>query len=141
MSATTLTPRFGVADDMSRDDDARGFERDETDQFHQVVRHLVVEGDDRARSAGRQARRTLAEMAPGYERQPVLVLTRQLAFRSADDACPLCGYWTCRCGSAAHEPGLLPATQNTLQCDQCGGRFSFFPATGWTCDACKAIGR
>ncbi|WP_327713747.1 WhiB family transcriptional regulator (plasmid) [Streptomyces sp. NBC_00464] len=141
MSATTLIPRAGIADDMSRDDDARGYERDETDQFHQVLWHLVGDGDDRARAAGRQARRTLAEMDPGYERQPVLVLTRPLTFRSAGDACVLCGYWTCRCGTAAHEPGLLPVTQNTLQCDQCGGRFGFAPGIGWTCDACKAIGR
>ncbi|MFJ2094684.1 hypothetical protein ACIOEW_36325 [Streptomyces sp. NPDC087901] len=90
MSDSAVTPRSGIADDMSRDDDARGYERDETDQFHQVVRHLVIDGDDRARAAGRQARRTLADMVPGYARQPVLRLTRQLTFR-ASDQCQPCG--------------------------------------------------
>ncbi|MFD3492302.1 hypothetical protein ACFWWB_17285 [Streptomyces sp. NPDC058690] len=102
---TTLTPRAGTIDDIRREDDCggddgRGNERDETDRFHRVVRQLVVDGDDRARATGRRARRTLAEMAPGYARQPVLQLIRSLNFRAADDACVLCGYWTCRCGSA-----------------------------------------
>ncbi|MFD7757892.1 hypothetical protein [Streptomyces sp. NPDC059757] len=102
---TTFTPRAGTIDDIRREgdgggDDGRGYERDETDRFHRVVRQLVVEADDRARAAGRRARRTLAEMAPGYARQPVLRLVGSLNFRAADDACVLCGYWTCRCGSA-----------------------------------------
>jgi hypothetical protein len=91
MSVTTLTPRAGTVD---------GIRREETDQLHQLVDHLVADGDDRARAAGRRARRTLTEMAPGYTRQPVLLLTRPLQMRAADDACPICGYWTCRCGSA-----------------------------------------
>ncbi|MET8420852.1 hypothetical protein AB0P40_35040 [Streptomyces sp. NPDC079189] len=101
----TLTPRAGTIDDIRREDDCggndgRGYERDETDQFHQVVRQLVANGDDRARAADRRACRTLTEMAPGYTRQPVLLLTRRLPMRAADDACVLCGYWTCRCGSS-----------------------------------------
>lgn len=107
---TTLTlpmaPRAGGIDDIRREDDARDYERDETDQFHQLVENLVADGDTRARAAGRRARRTLTEMAPGYDRQPVLQLTRPLTFRSADDACPLCGYWTCRCGGVAPAPAL-----------------------------------
>ncbi|WP_331755869.1 hypothetical protein [Streptomyces sp. NBC_01643] len=86
MSVTTLTPRVGTID---------GIRREETDQFHQLVDHLVADGDDRARAAGRRARRTLTEMAPGYTRQPVLHLTRPLSFRAADDACVLCGRWNC----------------------------------------------
>ncbi|MET7563734.1 hypothetical protein ABZS95_26570 [Streptomyces sp. NPDC005479] len=100
-----ISPRAGTIDDIRREDDCgrddgRGYERDETDRFHRVVHLLVADGDDRARAAGRRARRTLDEMAPGYTRQPVLHLTRSLNFRAADDACVLCGYWTCRCGSA-----------------------------------------
>ncbi|MFE1519573.1 hypothetical protein ACFW9I_22585 [[Kitasatospora] papulosa] len=133
MSVTTiLPPRAGWLEDQERHDNQRGFERDETDQFHRLVDRLVVDGDARARSAGRQTRRILAEMAPGYDRQPVLLLTRPLNFRSADDACPLCGYWTCRCGGVAP----APECNGTLQCDQCGGRFGY---TGWTCDACKQL--
>ncbi|MEU1126725.1 hypothetical protein ABZ371_24910 [Streptomyces sp. NPDC005899] len=108
-------------------------ERDETDSaFHQLVGRLVTDGDTRAESVGRQARRTLAEMAPGYERQPVLLLTRPLTFRSANDACPLCGYWTCRCGAVA------PAPQSTgqVQCDTCGTWFGY---AGWTCSACQQL--
>ncbi|MFF0051638.1 hypothetical protein [Streptomyces sp. NPDC005498] len=89
--SSILTPCVGTID---------GIRRAETIQFRQLVDHLVADGDDRARAAGRQARRTLAEMVPGYAPQPVLRLTRSLDFRAADDACPICGYWTCRCGSA-----------------------------------------
>lgn len=39
-----------------------------------------------------RARRTLQEMAPGHERQPVLVLHRPVM---ADGPCPLCERWTC----------------------------------------------
>lgn len=76
---------IGVEDDKAGDD-GRGYECDETDQFHQVVRHLVAIGDTRAKAAGRTARRNLADMAPGYTQQPVLRLTRPLAFRPTDTA-------------------------------------------------------
>ncbi|WUT01717.1 hypothetical protein OHA46_33715 (plasmid) [Streptomyces sp. NBC_00708] len=101
-----IPPRAGGIDDIRREDDAKGFERDETDQFHQLVDRLVADGDTRARTAGRRARRTLTEMDPGYERQPVLQLTRPLTFQRADDACALCGYWKCRCGGIAPAPAL-----------------------------------
>ncbi|MFJ8982579.1 hypothetical protein [Streptomyces sp. NPDC102282] len=134
IASTLDAPRAGLAKDMERDDNGRGFERDETDTaFRQLVDHLVVDGDDRARSAGRHARRTLAEMAPGYERQPVLLLTRPLDFRSADDACPSCGYWKCRCGGIAPAPA---ENSGQLQCDRCSGWFGF---TGWTCPACQQL--
>ncbi|MET9097149.1 hypothetical protein ABZX72_34295 [Streptomyces cyaneofuscatus] len=104
--ASTLTaPRAGLADDMTRDDNRRGFERDETDQFHQLVRQLVDDGDDRAASAGRRARRTLQEMAPGYTRQPVLTL---LPPTMADDACGICGRWSC--GGHDCPPGVTALT-------------------------------
>ncbi|MEV7238048.1 hypothetical protein AB0N06_30110 [Streptomyces sp. NPDC051020] len=95
-----LTPSAGTIGDIRREDDCggddgRGYERDEMDQFHRVVRQLVAVGDDRARAAGRRARRTLTEMAPGYARQPVLRLTRPLNFRAAGGACVLCGRWNC----------------------------------------------
>ncbi|MFZ4277890.1 hypothetical protein ACOZFM_34865 [Streptomyces arboris] len=93
MTSIALTldaPRAGLADDMTRDDNRRGFERDETDQFRQLVQQLVDDGDDRAASAGRRARRTLQEMAPGYKRQPVLTLLPQTM-----DQCPLCDRFNC----------------------------------------------
>lgn len=69
----------------------------------------------------RRARRTLQEMAPGYERQPLLTL---------------------------HRPPVLPAspTGNGMQCDICGGVFAAAPArpagpvTAWTCSACQSLG-
>ncbi|MGP3637230.1 hypothetical protein ACTU45_28455 [Streptomyces sp. 24-1644] len=118
-----LAPRAGIAEDMTRDDNGRGFERDETDtSFSQLVDQLVVEGDELAEAAGRRARRKLAEMAPGYERQPVLCLTRGFTFRASTDA-----------------PQTLPAPSGSgqLQCDRCQGWFGF---TGWTCSACQAVG-
>ncbi|MER5988849.1 hypothetical protein [Streptomyces sp. NPDC001787] len=99
------------------DDNQRGPERDETDtDFHQLVHRLVLDGDHRARTAGRHARRTLAEMAPGYERQPILRLTRPLVFRSsdemraADEPCLFCGRWLCP-GCSGTAPA--PATAHT----------------------------
>ncbi|MFJ2644376.1 hypothetical protein [Streptomyces sp. NPDC087511] len=99
MTIMATPPRAGKIDDIRREDDARGFERDETDQYHRLIRQLVADGDHRARAVGRRARRTLADMAPGAELQPILRLTRHLTFRLADDACVLCGYWKCRCGT------------------------------------------
>ncbi|MFF5379457.1 hypothetical protein [[Kitasatospora] papulosa] len=98
MTSTLDAPSAGLIDDMTRDDDARGPERDETDTaFRQLVAHLVA--DDRP-SAG-----TVGVPGAG-------------GFFSPE-----------------------PLTQNTLQCDQCGGRFGFTPGGLWTCGACKAIGR
>ncbi|QGZ53340.1 hypothetical protein GPZ77_34485 (plasmid) [Streptomyces sp. QHH-9511] len=54
-------------------------------------------------SVVRPARRTLAEMAPGYQRQPLL---RLVPLKAADDACAICGSWKCtgNCWSAAPAP-------------------------------------
>ncbi|MFF8960806.1 hypothetical protein [Streptomyces sp. NPDC014894] len=80
MSTMMTCPRAGTIDDVEPDDD-----------FHQLVRHLAAAGDRSAAAGGRRARRTLAEMAPGYERQPVLTLHRpQMA-----DRCPLCDRTPC----------------------------------------------
>ncbi|MFE7347557.1 hypothetical protein [Streptomyces fimicarius] len=91
LTRPATAPRAGTIDDIRREDDGKGFERDETDQYHRLVRHLVNDGDHRARSAGCHARRALAEMAPEYVRQPVLVLHRP----SMNDPCPLCTRWNC----------------------------------------------
>ncbi|MFF8717508.1 hypothetical protein ACF07T_39850 [Streptomyces sp. NPDC015184] len=77
-----LAPRAGRIDEIDREDgssghDGSGYERDETDNFHQLVGRLVDDGDKRALMAGRCARRTYADMVPGpYDRQPVLRMTR-----------------------------------------------------------------
>ncbi|MGW0315425.1 hypothetical protein [Streptomyces flavidovirens] len=65
-------------------------------RLHRLVRHLVADGDRRA--AGHRARRTLGEMAPGYTRPPLLAFAQPL--KAGNDACPLCGYWRCRCGES-----------------------------------------
>ncbi|WP_158690419.1 hypothetical protein [Streptomyces sp. PsTaAH-124] len=41
---------------------ANGQDRERSAALHQLVRHLVADGDVRAAKAGRRARRTLAEM-------------------------------------------------------------------------------
>ncbi|MGZ2360955.1 hypothetical protein LRE75_30475 [Streptomyces sp. 372A] len=107
LAPAIVAPRAGKIEDIGSEDDARGYERDETDQHHQLVDRLVADGDTRARAAGRRARRTLAEMQPGYKRQPVLQLVRSFTFRSADDACGLCNRWDCDPNNCP--PGVAPA--------------------------------
>ncbi|MFC7968102.1 hypothetical protein [Streptomyces cinereoruber] len=48
-------------------------------QLGQLLDRMRVAGDIRAVLHGRRARRTLQEMAPGYERQPILRLAPALA--------------------------------------------------------------
>ncbi|MFE8978584.1 hypothetical protein ACFYM7_34960 [Streptomyces cyaneofuscatus] len=100
---------------MEDDDNRRGPERDETDtSYNQLVGRLVADGDRRAATAGRRARRTFAEMTPAQTRQPVLRMTRELTFvptvstAGADDACVLCGSWLCggNCFAPAPTPSL-----------------------------------
>jgi hypothetical protein len=108
-------------------------------QLGNLLTRIVREADTRI-PAGRRARRTLQEMVPGYERQPVLVLHRP----SMLDWCPLCESYHCdpaNCPPASAGPA--PVTANFgLQCAVCGGRFNALPgpAVGWTCDACKNNG-
>ncbi|MFE3151188.1 MULTISPECIES: hypothetical protein [unclassified Streptomyces] len=97
-TGTALAPRAGAADEVGREigrEDDRsghngsGYERDETDtSFHQLVGCLVVDGDDRARTAGRRAHRTFADMVPGaYDRQPVLrMTTADIVFKASEQA-------------------------------------------------------
>ncbi|MFI1568352.1 hypothetical protein ACH4ZX_35940 [Streptomyces sp. NPDC020490] len=114
-----------------------------------LLARMVRESDARI-PAERRARRTLQEMLPGYDRQPVLVLHRPVM---ADDACPLCGRWNCdpsTCPPASAAPA--PATASTgMQCDVCGGVFGAAPPpagmqtaapapTAWTCSACQNNG-
>ncbi|MFF9490267.1 hypothetical protein [Streptomyces sp. NPDC014676] len=115
-------------------------------QLGDLLERMVREADARIPD-GRRARRTLQEMAPGYTRQPVLTLHRPVM---ADDACPLCGSWSCdpsTCPPASVAPASVPATASgKWQCDTCGGWFGVTgarpaPATAWTCDVCRAIGR
>ncbi|CAL9668798.1 hypothetical protein [Streptomyces sp. enrichment culture] len=107
-----------------------------------LLAQMVRQADARI-PAGRRARRTLQEMMPGYERQPVLTLYRPVM---ADNACPLCGSWSCNpsnCppASAAPTPAALGSSQ---QCANCGGWFGVTAtlptrATAWVCDACSAL--
>ncbi|MEV8311872.1 hypothetical protein AB0P36_32240 [Streptomyces flavidovirens] len=85
MSGVILPPRTAAVG--SNDDGAR---------LHRLVRHLVADGDRRA--AGHRARRTLDEMTPGDTRPPLLTLAQPL--KAGNDACPLCGFWRCRCGGS-----------------------------------------
>ncbi|WP_053563189.1 hypothetical protein [Streptomyces sp. CFMR 7] len=114
-------PSAGLYDDREDADNRKGPERDETDRYHRLVRQLVVDGDRRARRAGRQAPRTLQQMAPGLDRQPVLrMVDRPLSFTptsskagaGADDACVLCGRWLCggNCFAPAPTPSMRAVT-------------------------------
>lgn len=71
---------------------------DRTRELDALLARMVREADDRI-PAERRTRRTLGEMMPGYERQPVLVLHRP----RMNDACAICGVWSCKgnCWQAA----------------------------------------
>jgi hypothetical protein len=73
-----------------------------------LLTRMVRQADDRV-PVERRARRTLAEMMPGFERQPLLVLHRP----QMNDACPLCGVWACR-GNCKLYPGNTPATAGAI---------------------------
>ncbi len=111
-------------------------------QLGDLLARMVREADSRI-PTGRRARRTLQEMLPGYERQPVLTLHRPVM---ADDACPLCGLWNCdptTCPPSSTAPA--PVTSGGgLQCDTCGTWFGVAQGgttvTAWTCAACAAAG-
>lgn len=64
----------------------------------ELIVRMADEADAQIPADRPRARRTLQQMMPGFERQPVLVLHRP---RMADDACVLCGYWTCRCSESS----------------------------------------
>ncbi|WP_228925367.1 hypothetical protein [Streptomyces sp. DH7] len=113
---------------MEDDDNRRGPERDETDTdlFRQLVRQLVDEGDDLAAAAGRQARRTLKEMDPGHNRQPVLhLLPRPLTFTPTAPAGPVAGGQCTSCSGAGGT--VVDTSDGTVtrrtwhSCIPCGG--------------------
>ncbi|MFE6727839.1 hypothetical protein ACFVDN_08110 [Streptomyces californicus] len=123
-------PRAGVADDIRREDDrgghdGRGYERDETDRFHQLARQLTAEGDGLAAAAGRQARRTLAQTDPGTTRQPVLLMTWPLIFTASVPAGPVTGRACGDCGGAGGKSvdtsGDGVSRQHWQTCTSCSG--------------------
>ncbi|MFF8423134.1 hypothetical protein [Streptomyces sp. NPDC015680] len=119
MTTTILTPNAGKIDDIRREDDSRGYERDETDTFHQVVGQLVATGDIRARAAGRRTRRTYAAMVPGtYDRQPVLRMTTADIVFMASRPCQSCGG---QGGQMVDTSGDGVSRQNWQTCQSCGG--------------------
>ncbi|MEV7068541.1 hypothetical protein AB0N97_38045 [Streptomyces collinus] len=79
-------------------------------QLGDLLMRMVREQDVRV-PEGRRVRRTLQEMAPGYERQPVLTLHRPVM---ADDVCPLCGRWSCT--GTDCPPGAAPARASAVCC-------------------------
>ncbi|MCO8303591.1 hypothetical protein [Streptomyces sp. RKCA744] len=107
-------------------------------QLGDLLARMVREADTRIPD-GRRARRTLQEMMPGYERQPVLTLHRPAMADMADDACPLCGRWACTgsdCPPSSTVPTATPATASGGgQCSRCGGWFPDW--NGGVCDACR----
>ncbi|MFD9047816.1 hypothetical protein [Streptomyces zaomyceticus] len=107
-SRTGLSVRAGVVDDIEREDDAKGFEPEA--RLHRLVRHLVADGDRRAGQSGLRARRTLGQMLPGHQRRESLTMTRPV--KAAEEACPICTYWRCRCGDSV-APALADAVAGT----------------------------
>ncbi|MGI5451482.1 hypothetical protein ACQEVM_38120 [Streptomyces sp. CA-243310] len=62
MTRSVPRPNAGIIDDIEDADNKKGYEPEDLTAFHQLVRHLVVDGDRRAADASRKARRTLADM-------------------------------------------------------------------------------
>ncbi|MFE0737449.1 hypothetical protein [Streptomyces sp. NPDC058855] len=62
MTRPVPRPNAGIIDDIEREDNRKGYEPDDLTAFHQLVRHLVIDGDRRAANSSRKARRTLADM-------------------------------------------------------------------------------
>ncbi|WP_199845329.1 hypothetical protein [Streptomyces sp. MMG1522] len=131
-------PRAGVADDIRREDDrgghdGRGYERDESDRFHQLARQLTAEGDGLAAAAGRQA---FAQMAPGTTRQPVLLMTWPLTFTPSPPSPP----------STASVPAGPVAGRACGDCGGAGGKSVDTSGDGvsrqhWqTCTSCSGTG-
>ncbi|MFE7805895.1 hypothetical protein ACFU51_14760 [Streptomyces sp. NPDC057430] len=61
---TLVVPEMGIIDDVERDDEDHGYERDETDNCHRLgalLKRLVAESDARI-PVERRAPRTLADM-------------------------------------------------------------------------------
>ncbi|MEW2313547.1 hypothetical protein AB0918_33760 [Streptomyces sp. NPDC006864] len=117
----TASGGFGGWED---DDNQRGYERDETDQFNQLIGRLVEDGDHRAAAAGRRVRRTFADMAPGLKRQPVLYMTRQLTFAPSEPASQQgrpCTPCQGAGGKTVDTSGDGVSRQNWQTCVPCGG--------------------
>ncbi|MGK5497558.1 hypothetical protein [Streptomyces sp. URMC 125] len=90
LTRTASRPQAGLLEDMEREDNRRGFERDETDNHHRLGTELLrrVRAADARIPAERRAPRTVAQM-------------RARLAAATDDACPLCGWWRCRCADQA----------------------------------------
>ncbi|OKK05280.1 hypothetical protein AMK09_37630 [Streptomyces sp. CB02488] len=113
LTRSATAPRAGWYEDEEQRDNDLGPMPDET-EFHQL-----------ARFAGRQARRTLAEMDPGRTRQPVLRMTRPLTFTPTAPAGPVAGG---QCSSCHGAGGTMIDTssdgvtrQHWQSCTACGG--------------------
>ncbi|MBK3588656.1 hypothetical protein JHN49_35205 [Streptomyces sp. MBT57] len=76
-------------------------------------------------AAGRQARRTLAQMAPGTTQQPVLLMTRPLTFTPTAPAGPVAGRPCTSCqgagGRTVDTSSDGVSRQHWQSCTPCGG--------------------
>ncbi|MFE5514138.1 hypothetical protein ACFQ9J_26755 [Streptomyces sp. NPDC056529] len=72
---TGKSVRAWVGEDIHEEDEAKGYEHEPEARLHQLVQHLVADGDRRARTIGRPARRTREQMMPGHQRPELLSMT------------------------------------------------------------------
>ncbi|WP_327372309.1 hypothetical protein [Streptomyces sp. NBC_01217] len=104
MTITILSPNAGKIDDIRREDDDRGYERDETDQFQRLGTLLLRETDARI-PTGRRAPRTLPEM-------------RARINIAANQACQSCGGTG---GQVVDTSSDGVSRQHWQTCQACGG--------------------
>ncbi|MFE0778782.1 hypothetical protein [Streptomyces sp. NPDC058861] len=72
---TSRPVRAWVGEDIHEEDEAKGYEHEPEARLHALVQHLVADGDRRARTVGRPARRTREQMMPGHQRPELLTMT------------------------------------------------------------------
>ncbi|MGW6262557.1 hypothetical protein [Streptomyces sp. NPDC055085] len=109
-----------------------------------VIRRTTPVRSDADRSLGdlllRMVRKQDA-LIPAKRRAPRTLAAMQA--RMADDACGLCGRWSC--DPSTCPPSATAPTMGGYQCDTCGGWFGVTGAgthsgvTAWTCSACQNI--
>lgn len=113
-----------------------------------VIRRTTPVCSDADRSLGDLLLRMVREQdarIPAERRAPRTLAAMQA--RMANDACGLCGRWSCdpsTCPPSSAAPATAAPTMGGYQCDVCGGWFGVTGArpsgvTAWTCSACQNL--
>jgi hypothetical protein len=102
MNIIAERPVLGLVEDMERDDDARGPEPEPEAVFWQLVQQLVlapVGASGQCSDCGGWFEDWNGGVCDACQlvRKGHLAVVAQQMPDDGDDACPLCGNWTCTC--------------------------------------------